>query len=92
MSYRPKYLGHVNIYVRDVERLHRWYEDVLGLQTYDYRPDGAAFNSADMIVFARPNPVRVVAFSRHLCANEDKRAAWECAQFEPFKPDTRRLS
>ena len=32
---------------RDVERSHRWYEEVLGLHTYDYRPDGAAFMSAD---------------------------------------------
>jgi len=92
MSYQPKYLGRVNIYVRDVERSHRWYEDVVGLQTYDYRPDSGAFMSADMIVFARPNPVRVVAFSRHLRANEDERAPWACGQFEPFKPDTGRLS
>ena len=47
MSYRPKYLGHVNIYVRNVERSHKWYEDVLGLHTYDYIPDRAAFMSAD---------------------------------------------
>jgi len=38
MSYRPKYLAHVNIYVRDVERSHEWYADLLGLHTYDYRP------------------------------------------------------
>ena len=42
MSYRPKYLGHVNIYVRNVERSHKWYEDVLGLHTYDYMPGRAA--------------------------------------------------
>jgi catechol 2,3-dioxygenase len=47
MSYRPKYLGHVNIYVRNVERSHKWYEDVLGLHTYDYMPGRAAFMSAD---------------------------------------------
>ena len=47
MTYRPKYLAHVNIYVRDVERSHRWYEDLLGLHTYDYRPGAAAFMSAD---------------------------------------------
>src|SRR5215831_14705910 len=47
MSYRPKYLGHVNIYVRNVERSHKWYEDVLGLHTYDYIPGRAAFMSAD---------------------------------------------
>src|SRR5215831_14484714 len=48
MGYRPKYLGHVNIYVRNVERSHQWYEDVLGLHTYDYMPDRAAFLSADI--------------------------------------------
>jgi catechol 2,3-dioxygenase len=47
MSYRPKYLGHVNIYLRNVERSHKWYEDVLGLHTYDYMPGRAAFMSAD---------------------------------------------
>ena len=47
MGYRPKYLGHVNIYVRNVERSHKWYEDVLGLHTYDYIPGRAAFLSAD---------------------------------------------
>ena len=48
MGYRPKYLGHVNIYVRNVERSHKWYEDVLGLHTYDYMPGRAAFLSADV--------------------------------------------
>ena len=48
MSYRPKYLGHVNVYVRNVERARQWYEDVLGLHTYEYRPGWAAFMSADL--------------------------------------------
>jgi len=48
MSYRPKYLGHVNIYVRNVEQSHAWYKDVLGLHTYDYMPGRAAFLSADI--------------------------------------------
>jgi catechol 2,3-dioxygenase len=48
MSHRPKYLGHVNIYVRNVESSHKWYEDVLGLHTYEYRPGWAAFMSADI--------------------------------------------
>jgi len=30
MSFRPKYLAHVNVYVRNVERSHKWYEDLLG--------------------------------------------------------------
>ena len=47
MSYTPKYLGHVNIYVRNVELSHQWYADILGLHTYDYMPGRAAFLSAD---------------------------------------------
>jgi catechol 2,3-dioxygenase len=35
MSYTPVSLDHVNIYVRNVERSHRWYTDVLGLHTQD---------------------------------------------------------
>jgi catechol 2,3-dioxygenase-like lactoylglutathione lyase family enzyme len=48
MSYQPKYLGHVNIFVRSVERSHRWYADVLGLHTYGLRPGQVAFLSADL--------------------------------------------
>lgn len=48
MSYRPKHLGHVNIYVRDVERSRQWYTDLLGLHTYEYRAGAAAFLSADL--------------------------------------------
>ena len=47
MSTRPKHLGHVNLYVRNAERSKQWYEDVLGLHVYDYRPGWAAFMSAD---------------------------------------------
>ncbi len=47
MSFRPKYLAHVNVYVRDVERSHAWYSDLLGLHTNDHRPGRAAFLTAD---------------------------------------------
>ncbi len=47
MSKRPMYLQHVNIYVRNAERSKAWYEDLLGLHTYEYRPGWAAFMSAD---------------------------------------------
>jgi catechol 2,3-dioxygenase len=47
MSNRPKHLGHVNIYVRNVERSYEWYTRLLGLHTYDYIPGRAAFLSAD---------------------------------------------
>ena len=48
MTHRPIYLGHVNIYVRDAERSQKWYEEVLGLHTYHYRPGAAAFMAADL--------------------------------------------
>ena len=48
MGYKPKYLGHVNIFVRNVEKSQQWYADVLGLHTYDYMPGRAAFLSADL--------------------------------------------
>jgi catechol 2,3-dioxygenase len=48
MSARKMYLGHVNIYVRNAERSREWYERVLGLHTYHYRPGRAAFMSADL--------------------------------------------
>ena len=42
MPYRPAALDHVNIYVRNAERSHRWYTDMLGLHTQDvsHFPDG----------------------------------------------------
>jgi catechol 2,3-dioxygenase len=47
MAKRPMYLGHVNIYVRNAEKSKDWYENLLGLHTYEYRPGWAAFMSAD---------------------------------------------
>jgi catechol 2,3-dioxygenase len=47
MSYTPKYLGQVNIYVRNAGRSQKWYEDILGLHTYDLMPGRAAFMSAN---------------------------------------------
>ena len=47
MAKRPMYLQHVNLYVRDADRSKQWYEDLLGLHTYEYRPGWAAFMSAD---------------------------------------------
>ena len=48
MSYKPKYLGHVNLFVRNAERSRAWYEETLGLHTYDFMPGRAAFMSADI--------------------------------------------
>lgn len=48
MGYTPKYLGHVNIYVRNAEKSQGWYQDILGLHTYDFVPGRAAFMSANL--------------------------------------------
>ncbi len=48
MTFKPKGLGHVNIYVRNAERSREWYEKLLGLHTYDFQPGRAAFMSANM--------------------------------------------
>ena len=47
MTFKPKYLGHVNLHVRDAERSERFYADVLGLHTNERRPGQAVFMSAD---------------------------------------------
>ena len=38
MGFTPDHLGQINIYVRNAEASHKWYEDVLGLHTYDFMP------------------------------------------------------
>mgnify|MGYP002180700743 CR=1 FL=1 len=48
MGYTPSHLGHVNIYVRNAEASRQWYEDVLGLHTYDFLAGRAAFMTANL--------------------------------------------
>ena len=47
MGYKPKGLGHANLYVRDVERSEKFYVDILGLHVTERRPGRAVFMSAD---------------------------------------------
>jgi len=35
MAYKPVSLDHVNIFVRNAERSHRWYTEIFGLHTQD---------------------------------------------------------
>jgi catechol 2,3-dioxygenase len=48
MGYKPRKLGHVNIFVRNAERSRDWYEDLLGLHTYGFTPGRAAFMTSDL--------------------------------------------
>ncbi|CAI7992787.1 Biphenyl-2,3-diol 1,2-dioxygenase 3 [Geodia barretti] len=48
MGYKPRNLGHINLYVRNAEKARDWYEDLLGLHTYGFRPGRAAFMTADL--------------------------------------------
>ena len=48
MGYKPRKLGHVNIFVRNAELARDWYEDLLGLHTYGFTPGRAAFMTADL--------------------------------------------
>ena len=48
MGYKPKYLQHANMFVRNAELSMKWYADIMGLHTYDFIPGRAAFMSADI--------------------------------------------
>ena len=48
MGYRPRKLGHVNIFVRNAERARDWYEDLLGLHTHGFTAGRAAFMTSDL--------------------------------------------
>ena len=48
MGYKPKKLGHVNIFVRNAERARDWYADLLGLHTYGFKAGFGAFMTSDM--------------------------------------------
>ena len=50
MSNRRMYLGHCNIHVRDADKAKDWYQKILGLHLYHYRPGKAAFLSADQLL------------------------------------------
>lgn len=48
MGYRPKRLGHVNIFVRNASRARDWYGDLLGLHTSGFTHGRAAFMTSDL--------------------------------------------
>ena len=93
MSYQPKYLGHVNIFVRNVERSHRWYADVLGLHTYGLRPGQVAFLSADReqsheVALVQAGEDAMAAHGRHIGLNH---MAWMMSSLDDLKELYQRL-
>ena len=48
MGYKPKYLQHANLFVRNSDVSREWYADVLGLHTYDVVPGKISFLTADL--------------------------------------------
>src|SRR5216683_1783034 len=65
VSYKPEYLGHVNIFVRNAERSQKWYADVLGLHTYGLRPDQVAFMAAELYQRLKDKGVPIKQVSDH---------------------------
>ena len=87
MTYKPKYLGHVNMFVRDAEISEKFYADLLGLHTNERRPGQAIFMSADkdqsheiaLMQLGRdaPGPERTRVGLNHM--------AWRMETFEDLK-------
>ena len=48
MAFKPAALDHVNIYVRNAERSHRWYTEIFGFHTQDmaYVPETGKLRAA----------------------------------------------
>jgi catechol 2,3-dioxygenase len=93
MSHRPKYLGHVNIFVRDAERSQRWYADVLSLHTYDFQPGRAAFMAADL---EQSHEVALIQVGEEAPRPQKRQVglnhmAWMMASLEDLKDIYRRL-
>ena len=93
MTFKPKYLGHVNLYVRDAERSAKFYADVLGLHTYENRPGRAVFMSADL---DQSHEIAVMQLGPDARGPEENQVglnhiAWRMETFEDLKELYQRL-
>ena len=61
MGCKPLGLDHVNIFVRNVERSHRWYTDVLGLHTQDTMTSPGAERLRAVFLAADPDHAHDIA-------------------------------
>ena len=93
MGHKPSQLGHVNLYVRDMERSEKFYADVLGLHTTERRPGFAVFMSADQ---EQSHEVALMQLGPDARGPEENQVglnhiAWRMATFEDLKELHRRL-
>ena len=93
MTNKPSHLGHVNLYVRDVERAERFYADVLGLHTNKLMPGFAVFMAADS---ESSHEIALMQLGPDAAGPEENRVglnhiAWRMDHFEDLKEIHRRL-
>ena len=93
MAYTPKYLGHVNLWVRDADRSEKFYRDMLGLHTYERRPGFAVFMSADL---EQSHEIALMQLGPDARGREENQVglnhvAWKMESFEDLKELYQRL-
>lgn len=87
MAFKPRRLGHVNLFVRDAERSEAFYADLLGLHTSERRPGVVTFMSADLeqsheIALMQVGPDASDPQSNQVGLNH---VAWSMDNFEDLK-------
>jgi catechol 2,3-dioxygenase len=87
MTYKPRYLGHVNLFVRDVEVSETFYVGLLGLHTYERRPGRAVFMSADL---EQSHEIALIQLGPDAAGPDSNRVglnhiAWRMESFEDLK-------
>ena len=93
MAFKPRQLGHVNLFVRDAERSEAFYADFLGLHTTERRPGMATFMSANLdesheIALMQVGPDASAPQSNQVGLNH---VAWRMDTFEDLKELYQRL-
>jgi catechol 2,3-dioxygenase len=93
MGFKPKYLGHANLFVRDVERSEKFYTEVLGLHVNERRLGRAVFMSADV---EQSHELAVIQLGPDAPTPEEGRVglnhiAWRMETFDDLKDVYRRL-
>ena len=100
MSYRPTGLDHVNIYVRDADRSHRWYTDILGLHTQDVFTSSETGKTRAVFLAADPDhahDIALFAVGEHALLQQKGQVglnhfAWRMANLDDLKEMYHRLT